>query len=58
MQGLSQLGDTFDQKQGDIPQEPYQNRFHFQRNASGMGFTNHFVQFIHYTNDNMIELIR
>ncbi|MGX8698115.1 MAG: amino acid ABC transporter substrate-binding protein [Prevotella sp.] len=58
MRGLSQLGDTFDQKQGDIPQEPYQNRFHFQRNASGMGFTNHFVQFIHYTNDNMIELIR
>lgn len=58
MKGLSNLGDTFEQMQGNISQDPYQNRFLFERSASGMSFTNHFVQFIHYTNDNMIELIR
>lgn len=58
LKGVSTLGDTFEQMQSDIPQEPYQNKFLFERNASGPSFTNHFVQFIHYTNDNMIELIR
>ncbi|MBQ5938169.1 MAG: LysM peptidoglycan-binding domain-containing protein [Bacteroidaceae bacterium] len=56
--GLSSLGDTFEQMQGSIRQEPYQNWFRFERNASGLSFSNSFVQFIHFTPDNKIELIR
>lgn len=58
LKGVSSFGDTFEQMQGGIQQDPYQNRFHFERDASGLSFSNHFVQFIHYTNNNMIELIR
>ena len=56
--GISSLGDTFEQMQGSIRQEPYQSWFRFERNASGMSFSNQFVQFIHYTKDNKVELIR
>ena len=58
MKGLSCLGDTFEQKQGTLHQEPYQNWFLFERNASGINFSNNFVQFIHYTPENKIEVIR
>ena len=58
MSGLSKLGDTFEQMQGSIVQEPYQNWFRFERSASGMSFSNGYVQFIHFTPENKIELIR
>ena len=56
--GISSLGDTFEQNQGNVPQEPYQSPFRFERSATGMSFTNRFVQFIHYTPEGSIELIR
>ena len=56
--GISSLGDTFEQMQGSLRQEPYQNWFRFERAASGLSFTNSFVQFIHYTPENKVELIR
>lgn len=56
--GISSLGDTFEQKQGSLHQEPYQNWFQFERNASGMSFSNSFVQFIRFTPENKIEVIR
>lgn len=56
--GISSLGDTFEQNQGNIRQEPFQNWFQFERNASGMSFSNSFVQFIHFTQENKIEVIR
>lgn len=56
--GISNLGDNFEQKQGSIQQEPYQNWFLFERNASGMNFSNNFIQFIRFTPENKIEVIR
>ncbi len=58
LQGLSSLGDTFELRQHTLLQEPYQNRFCFERSTGGMGFTNNFVQFIHFTTQEKIELIR
>ena len=58
LSGLSKQGDTFEQMQGSLVQEPYQNRFRFERLPSGMSFTNRFVQFIHFTKEEKIEIIR
>ncbi len=58
LSGISSLGDTFEQMQSSIRQEPYQNWFHFERNPSGMSFINSFVQFIHFTTESKVELIR
>ena len=58
LSGLSSQGDTFEQMQGSLWQEPYQNRFLFERNASGLSFFNTFVQFIHFSPDGRVELIR
>lgn len=58
LSGISSLGDNFEQMQGSIHQEPYQNWFRFERDASGMSFSNRFVQFIHYTQEYTIEVIR
>ncbi|MBR5053574.1 MAG: LysM peptidoglycan-binding domain-containing protein [Bacteroidaceae bacterium] len=58
--GISSLGDTFDQMQGSLRQEPYQNWFHFQRGSTqtNLSFSNNFVQFIHLTPEKKVELIR
>lgn len=56
--GLSTQGDTFEQMQSGLRQEPYQNWFRFERSASSLSFSNNFVQFIHYTPESKIELIR
>lgn len=56
--GVSALGDTFEQMQGSLQQEPFQNWYRFERSASGMSFYNDFVLFIHFTTDKKIELIR
>lgn len=58
MTGISSLGDTFEQMQGSLRQEPYQNWFKFEREASGMSFSNRFVQLIHYTPEERIEVVR
>lgn len=58
LSGISSLGDTFEQMQSSLRQEPYQNWYLFERNASGMSFSNSFVQFIHFTPESKIELIR
>lgn len=56
--GLATQGDTFEQMQNSLRQKPYQNWFRFERSTSGLSFTNSFVQFIHYTPESKIELIR
>lgn len=58
LSGISNLGDAFEQMLGNIPQNPYQNFFSFERNGSGLSFSNSFVQFIHFTPENKIEIIR
>ena len=56
--GISSLGDTFEQMQGSLNQEPYQNWYRFERSTSGMSFFNNFVLFVHFTPEKKIELIR
>ena len=56
--GVGSMGDAFEQEHDGILQNPYQSLFRFERSASGMSFTNSFVQFIHFTPDEKIELIR
>jgi hypothetical protein len=58
LSGLNKFGDTFEQKQNNLQQNPYQNWYQFERNDSGLSFTNRFVQFIHFTPEKKIELIR
>ena len=57
LSGVSSMGDTFEQMQGSLRQEPYQNWFRFEP-GTGLSLSNKFVQFIHHTTDNKIELIR
>lgn len=56
--GLTKLGNAFEQQQGSLPQQPLQHRFLFERSVAGMSFCNHFLQLIHFTPDEKIELIR
>lgn len=56
--GISILGDTFEQMQGHLQQDPIQNRFDFKLVASGMSLTNGFVQLLHLLPDKKIEIIR
>lgn len=56
--GISSMGDTFEQMLGNIQQNPYQNSYHFERSGAGISFSNCFVQFIHFTPEKTIELIR
>ena len=58
LSGLGSLGDTFEQMQSGIHQQPYQSWFRFERGTSGLSFFNNFVQFIHYTTENKVEIIR
>jgi len=68
LSGISSFGDTFEQMQGTLRQEPFQSWFRFERSASqasltsaqasGLSFTNNFVEFIHFTLESKIELIR
>ena len=55
--GIGSLGDTFEQMQVSLRQEPLQSVYRFERSAAP-GFTNQFVQFVHFTTDSKIELIR
>ena len=58
LRGLNTQGDTFEQMQSGVYQEPYQSMFSFERSGSGLSFSNNFVQFIHFTPENKIELVR
>lgn len=58
LSGLGSLGDTFEQMQSSIRQQPYQSWFNFERSRSAMSFSNQFVQFVHFTPDSKVELIR
>lgn len=58
MNGMAQLGDLFDQKQGTLKCQPFQHVFKFQKNGETMGFLNHNTMLIHYTPSNTIEMIQ
>lgn len=56
--GISIQGDTFEQMQGHLQQDPIQNRFDFKLVAPGMSLANGFVQLLHLLPDKKIEIIR
>lgn len=56
--GISNLGDTFEQMQIGIQQDPLQNWFCFARADSQSMAVNTFVQFIHFAAGGRTELIR
>ncbi len=58
LHGLVQQGDTFENMQESLIYQPYQHPFRFVRDAAETGFTNRFVQLIHYSPDMQIQLIR
>ena len=43
---------------GHRPQIPQQNMYRFIQEAENSGYTNNFIQLIHYTKTKQIELIR
>lgn len=58
MHGLAKLGDTFEERQGELNYSPFQHHYQFHKYAENDGFTNHSVQIIHYTPQQTIEQIR
>ena len=58
LSGFSAMGDTFEQMQENLPQEPYQSRFLFERADQHLSFFNRFVQFVHRSADGRVELVR
>ncbi len=58
MHGLAALGDTFEDKQGNLSLQPAQHNFLFRQDTPGSGRTNHFVQLVHYSPDQKITLVQ
>lgn len=59
MHGMAMLGDTFENLLPSIPQDAYQHMYRFTGSAEdGSGYTNSFIQLIHFTPKKTIELIR
>ncbi len=58
LHGISVQGDTFENMQQSLIYQPFQHPFKFKREGDGNGFTNRFVQLIHYSPDKQIQLIR
>lgn len=58
LSGISNLGDTFEQMQIGIQQDPCQNWYRFTQAGSQSSMINSFVQFVHFTTESKIELIR
>lgn len=58
LSGISNLGDTFEQMQIGIQQDPCQNWYRFTPLGNKSSMVNTFVQFIHFTTESKIELVR
>lgn len=57
LRGLAIYGDNLEERHERVPSNPYQNAFWFQRQAEGDGFINTFVELIHYTTYQSIDLL-
>jgi len=58
LSGISNLGDTFEQMQIGIQQDPCQNWYRFSPVGDHPSMVNTFVQFLHFTPESKIEIIR
>lgn len=57
LRGLSIFGDSLEQRHERVPSNPYQSSFWFQRENENDGFVNTFVELIHYTTYQSIDLL-
>jgi len=57
LRGLSIFGEDLEERHERVPSAPYQNNFWFQRTAEGNGFVNTFVELVHYTTYQSIDII-
>ena len=58
MQGILELGDQFDSRQGELKQQPLQHTFGFQRVGEEGGFVNLHVQLVHYSSNKTIQIVQ
>ena len=58
LKGLSAQGDALEQHVRQVAVTPYQHRLTFERTSNWGGFINTEMQFVHYSPDHQIELIR
>lgn len=57
LRGLSIYGDNLETNLSNLPVRPYQHPFYFVRQGNEGGFMNEFVQLIHYSPNQTIELV-
>ena len=58
LNGLAKMGNAFEMQQSKVQSQTYQHTYKFSRDNANEAFVNTFVQLIHYTQDEKIELIR
>ena len=57
LRGLSIYGDNLEERHERVPSNPYQNAFWFEHQGEGDGFVNTFVELIHYTTYQSIDIL-
>ena len=57
IRGLAIFGDSLEQRHERVPANPYQSTFWFQRENESDGFINSFVELIHYTTYQSIDIL-
>ena len=57
LRGLAIFGDNLEERHERVPALPYQNPYWFQQQGEKDGFVNTFVELVHYTTFQTIDLI-
>lgn len=57
LRGINLFGNRLEDNLPQVPAQPYQHPFYFERHAEGNGFVNSFVELIHYSPAQTIDLI-
>lgn len=57
LRGLAIFGNRLEDSHTKVPARAYQHPFYFERSAEGDGFVNTFVELIHYSPEQTIDLI-
>ena len=57
LRGLAIYGDRLEERLTQVPANPYQTPYWFERRGENDGFVNTFVELIHYTNLQTIDLL-
>jgi len=57
LRGIARYGKLFESNLVAIEVQPFQNPLRFERQGEGNGFINTFVQIVHYTNYQAVEIL-